>query len=519
MRFLVDHMLTNAASQFPDRDAVVFGERRISYAQFDQCVTRCANRLVESGLKRGDRVGVLLQPGLNLPIWIFAVIRAGGVVVPIHHSLFPEQVRHILSDCAAYGLITDSHRHEQLAEVIVALNVVSLIDNEPTVSSACDSESSFESTDFLRPIGCDLAAILYTSGSTGRPKGVMLSHANIIAGAEIVADYLSLSHEDRILGALPLSFDAGLNQLTSAVSCGATIVMVAFRFGRDIVQALEKERITGLAAVPPLWNLLSQRSSGLHRIDLPALRYITNTGGALPSHVLDELRDALPGVEVYLMYGLTEAFRSTYLPPQDLDRKPGSIGKAIPNTEIIVVNDEGKRCQPGEIGELVHRGPTVSLGYWGRPELSRQVLRPNPFASDQCDSVEQVVYSGDLVRMDDEGYLFFVGRRDNQIKSAGFRISPNEVEQVLCESPEVQQAAVVGVPNEVLGQHLEAFVTRSGQQIINESCLIGFCGERLPRHMIPKRIHCIDVLPMTSSGKIDYPSLARQAIDQGVGCE
>jgi acyl-CoA synthetase (AMP-forming)/AMP-acid ligase II len=244
----------------------------------------------------------------------------------------------------------------------------------------------------------DVAAILYTSGSTGKPKGVMLSHANVMAGASIVSDYLNISPTDRILAALPFSFDAGLNQLTTAMQQGSTLVLIKFLFAREIVHMLETEKITGLAGVPPLWSLLSQPSSQLHQKRPSALRYITNTGGALPQHVLASLRQALPETQVFLMYGLTEAFRSTYLPPDELDRRPGSMGKAIPNTEIMLINEHGQRCGPGEIGELVHHGPTVSMGYWGQPELTNKVLRPHPFPTDGISPGERVCYSGDLVK-------------------------------------------------------------------------------------------------------------------------
>jgi acyl-CoA synthetase (AMP-forming)/AMP-acid ligase II len=273
---------------------------------------------------------------------------------------------------------------------------------------------------------------------------------------------------------------------------------------------LAKERITGLAGVPTLWNLLAQPNSTLDKTLLPYLRYITNTGGAMPQTVLGILRKTLPTTKIFLMYGLTEAFRSTYLPPEELDRRPTSMGRAIPNTEILVVNEEGRPCKPGEVGELVHRGPTVSMGYWGLPELTAKVLRPHPFLPPGLGDREKVCYSGDLVKMDEEGFLYFVGRRDTMIKSSGFRISPTEVEEVLYSSGNLRGAAVIGIPDEVLGQAIKAFVVLREGKTVDPDELIIYCSQKLPRYMVPKTIELIADLPKTSSGKVDYPALRRR---------
>jgi acyl-CoA synthetase (AMP-forming)/AMP-acid ligase II len=359
-------------------------------------------------------------------------------------------------------------------------------------------------------ISKDLAAILYTSGSTGRPKGVMLSHANVMAGATIVASYLGITERERILAILPFSFDAGLNQLTTSFQQGATLVLMTFTFAREIVQTLLREQITGLAGVPTLWSLLAQPSSTLSKQPLPDLRYITNTGGAMPQPVLKILRDALPATRIFLMYGLTEAFRSTYLPPEELDRRPTSMGRAIPDTEILVLREDGSRCQPGEIGELVHRGPTVSMGYWGRPEDTERVLRPNPLLAAELGDCERVCYSGDLVKMDEDGFLYFVGRRDTMIKSSGFRVSPTEVEDALFKTGKIRGAAVIGVPDDILGQAIKAFVVLRDGERIQADQLISACAERLPRYMLPKMVEVLEELPKTSSGKVDYPALRRR---------
>ncbi len=333
MHYLVHHMLRNSALRDADHEALVGGDQRLTYADMVRQVAALAGGLRELGINRGDRVAIFLRPGVSLPLAIFAVSQADGVFVPIHHGLFPEQVAHILRDSGAKALITDPGRWESLGEILPttpALEFAVLdgqIDDVQIADGQLEATSPRPTHDFAtlcdQPFGdgqerCiekDLAAILYTSGSTGRPKGVMLSHANVLAGAEIVAEYLSINQHDRLLAALPFSFDAGLNQLTTAVLKGATTVMIEFRFGRDIVRKLIEEKITALAGVPSLWSLLAQPSSGLGKQPVDHLRYITNTGGAMPQNALAQLREWLPTTEVFLMYGLTEAFRSTYLPP------------------------------------------------------------------------------------------------------------------------------------------------------------------------------------------------------------
>jgi acyl-CoA ligase (AMP-forming) (exosortase A-associated) len=518
-------MLRASAEQYPQHEAIVHGAARQSYLELWQTVQGIAHGLRAAGVKRGDRVGVLLEPSLPLVQSLMAVSAAGAAFVPIHPGLFPEQVEHIVRDCGMRLLITDGSRVAKLREalsrcpalggVVCAgsmpteygeLNLHSFDGLATTAASAIERDTCIES---------DLAAILYTSGSTGQPKGVMLTHRNVLAGAEIVAEYLHITHDDRTLAVLPFSFDAGLNQLMTALHTGATCVLLKFLFAKEIVAALAKEKITGLAGVPSLWNLLTQDHSKLPETPLPALRYITNTGGAMPLSTLARLRDALPTTQVYLMYGLTEAFRSTYLPPEELERRPTSMGKAIPNTEISVLREDGTKCEPGEIGELVHRGPTVTLGYWNQPELTAQVLRPNPLAAPQLGEPDTVCYSGDLVKTDEEGFLYFVGRRDNQIKSSGFRISPNEVEAALLRCGEVHEAAVIGIPDEMLGQSILAYLVPRDGGLVEPEHVLEAVADLLPRHMVPKEVVVVDKLPHTSSGKIDYPQLRKRASETG----
>jgi len=521
MDFLFHHMLRASTSRYPDKEALVHGAQRLTYAEVSARVAGLASGLRAAGLKRGERVGIYLEPSIAQVISIFGVSQAGGVFVPANTVLFPDQVAHIAHDCGISALITTASRMDTLLpafEQVRSLRFLVIVaeSGEPVKAQLAvhdfDAMTKVVSANELPDWGIekDLAAILYTSGSTGKPKGVMLSHANIMAGATIVSTYLGITHSDRILAVLPFSFDAGLNQLTTCFQQGGTLVLIHFVFAKQIVDALVKERITGLAGVPTVWSLLTQPTSTLHKNTPPALRYITNTGGAMPQNVLAALRKALPRTNVVLMYGLTEAFRSTYLPPEELDRRPTSMGKAIPDTEILVLNDQGQLCKPGEVGELVHRGPTVSMGYWGNREATDRVLRPNPLLPAELGDVERVCYSGDWVRMDEDGFLYYVGRRDAMIKSSGIRISPTEVEEVVFQSGRIRHAAAIGVPDEVSGQLVKIFVVGRDGEAVDTAAILAFCEENMPRHMVPKFIEVLEELPKTSSGKIDYPALRRR---------
>jgi acyl-CoA ligase (AMP-forming) (exosortase A-associated) len=523
MDCLIHHMLRASASRFPDKEALVDKETRLSYETAAQQVLGLAEGLRVAGMRRGDRVGIYLETSVLQALSIFGISQAGGVFVPINNVLFPEQVAHIAADCQMKGLITTRDRLGFLSNILRNIPSLEFVVVTGDGRGAEISQTTFELSELFGlvaqgnwrdwTIGKDLAAILYTSGSTGKPKGVMLSHSQVMAGSSIVSDYLRITHQDRVIGVLPLSFDAGLNQLMTAIQQGGTYVPMTFTFAREIVKTLERERITGMAGVPTLWSLISQANSTLAKTQLPRLRYITNTGGRMPQTVLADLRRLLPTTEIFLMYGLTEAFRSTYLPPDELDRRPDSMGKAIPDTEIMVINEKGERCQTGEVGELVHRGPTVSLGYWGLPELTARVLRPHPFAPPELGDSEKVCYSGDLVRMDGEGYLYFIGRRDNMIKCSGFRVSPTEVEEVLFESGKVREVGVIGIPDPVLGQAIKAVVVPREDSTVSPAELTAHCAARLPRYMVPKIVILLDSLPKTSSGKVDYPALQKSMVE------
>lgn len=520
MDFLIWHLLRDSSRRTPGKEALVHGNERLSYADVSRRCAGLATGLRSRGMRRGDRIGIYLEASVAQVLSIFGVSQGDGVYVPINAALRPDQVMHIARDCAMKGLVTTEGKLTSLAEVLTqipSLEFVIVVGGNETPNSPLPTES-FEKMCLTEPpfpwpeksIDKDLAAILYTSGSTGKPKGVMLSHANVVSGSRIVSTYLGITDSERILAVLPFSFDAGMNQLITAFEKGATLVLINFVFARDIVRMLIAERITGLAGVPTLWNLFTQSNSTASKQPFPDLRYITNTGGAMPQTVLKTLRELLPATRIFLMYGLTEAFRSTYLPPEELDRRPTSMGRAIPDTEILVLNDKSEICKPGEVGELVHRGPTVSMGYWNRPEDTARALRPNPLLAPELGDCERVCYSGDLVKMDEEGFLYFVGRRDTMIKSSGFRISPSEVEEVLFQSQMIRGAAVIGIPDDILGQTIKAFVVPRNGSVLEPEALLAHCADKMPRYMVPKTIEVLDELPKTSSGKVDYPALRRR---------
>jgi acyl-CoA ligase (AMP-forming) (exosortase A-associated) len=360
-----------------------------------------------------------------------------------------------------------------------------------------------------RVVDEDMVSILYTSGSTGRPKGVVLSHRNMVAGAKSVAQYLENRASDTLLAALPLSFDAGFSQLTTAFHVGARVVLLNYLLPKDVLNAVVRERVTGLTAVPPLWIQLTQLKWPDTVTD--HLRYIANTGGRMPLDTLKALRTALPRTKPYLMYGLTEAFRATYLPPKEVDRRPDSIGSAIPNSEVLVLRDDGTACAPNEPGELVQRGALVAMGYWNDKEKTAERFKPLPGRESGLVCPEIAVFSGDTVRMDEDGFLYFIGRRDEMIKTSGYRISPTEIEEVIYATQRVGECAAFGVEHPSLGQAVVLVVTPRDGEVLDEQWLLAECRARMPVYMVPAKIDVrAGSLPRNPNGKIDRKQLSTE---------
>lgn len=522
MATLFHDLLLSTADCNPDRIALRFKGSVITYGALAELTDRVAAGLQGLGLKRLDRVGVYLPKTVETVAAFFGITRAQGVFVPVNPLLKAEQVGYIVRNCDVRVLVTSRDRW---AEVRANLSDKHTVERVVLVDTAGSSGPEISWADLVasapgvvnlsRPvIDIDMAAILYTSGSTGKPKGVVLSHRNLITGAVSVSTYLENHVDDRLLAVLPFSFDYGLSQVTTAFRVGASVTLMDYLFPRDVVRAIEADRITGLAAVPPVWIQL---------VDLawPAsitehLRYITNSGGRMPRATLDKLRASLPKTKPFLMYGLTEAFRGTYLPPEEVDRRPDSMGKAIPNAEILVVRPDGTPCDPDEPGELVQRGSLVALGYWNDPEKTAERFKPLPGQRNELPITEFAVWSGDTVRMDAEGFLYFVGRRDEMIKTSGYRVSPTEVEEVVYASGLVGDAVAFGAPHPTLGEAIVVVASPAESSSSNSAGdgrgakLLSYCKQRMPNFMVPSHIAWLSILPRNPNGKFDRPALAAQ---------
>ncbi|QGZ40572.1 acyl-CoA ligase (AMP-forming) (exosortase A-associated) [Pseudoduganella flava] len=520
MSDLIHDFIFRSAQRTPAAEALVHGNRRVDYAGLAGLVRRSAAALLASGLERGERVAVYMEKNVENVAAMFGAAAAGGVFVPVNPLLKPEQVAYILADCNVRVLVTTVDRLRLLAGVLPSCRDLRLViavgaqDTAPAVPwlevQAWDDALARARPDEAMPhraIDTDMAAILYTSGSTGKPKGVVLSHRNMVAGAQSVAGYLENTPQDRILAVLPLSFDYGLSQLTTSFHVGATAVLINHLLPRDVLNAVVAERITGLAAVPPLWIQLAP-------LPWPAdctLRYLTNSGGAMQRPTLDALRLALPNARPFLMYGLTEAFRSTYLPPEELERRPDSMGKAIPNAEVMVLRPDGSECAPHEPGELVHRGALVSLGYWNDPAKTAERFKPIGARHYGLPLTELAVWSGDTVRRDEEGFLYFISRNDEMIKTSGYRVSPTEVEEVVYAREHVAEAAAIGAAHPALGQAIVVIAYPRDGAALTASDLLAACKPHLPAYMLPQKIVIAAApLPRNPNGKIDRKLLATQ---------
>jgi amino acid adenylation domain-containing protein len=504
MRLLQDFLETTA-QRLPDKVAVVCGELRWSYRDIDDQADRLARGLAERGLNRGDRVVIYLGNTIEAVVALFAVLKAGAVFVMVNRSTKARKLAYILSDSRAAWLIADDRTpltelgaelkdaHGGFAGAIVCGGGELLEGLGRPVVPWCDAVADGPGRLPRSCIDLDLACLIYTSGTTGEPKGVMCDHGNMMFVSASIAEYLENREDDVVLNVLPLAFGYGLYQLLVSFRVGGTLVLEnSFAFPAAILERMQQERVTGLAGVPTVFSMLLQLDSG--RFDLTGLRYLTNAGAALPPSHLLELHRRFAGVKVYSMYGLTEAVRALYLPPEWIERKPDSVGVAIPGTEVWL-EDGGRRLGPGEVGELVVRGRHVMRGYWNAPELTAVRFRPGAMAG------ERLCYTGDLFRTDDAGFFYFVGRQDDIIKSRGEKVAPREVESVLHALAGVTEAAVIGVADPVLGQAVKACIVRHDGELSQREVL-AHCRANLEDFMVPKYVEFLDALPKSPSGKV-----------------
>lgn len=503
---LVHDFLQNSAATRPDKVALICGGKRYTYAQIEEMANRLANGLIRAGVKRGDRVGIYLNNSVELVIGIFGILKANAVFVVVNRIMKPEKLVAILNNCQATALLADARAIGQgtgdaILNEVQTVKAVIACGPAPQANGhgRCLSFQHILSAErdevpTRQNIDLDLACLIYTSGTTGESKGVMSDHSNVVFVTKSIATYLKNSEQDIVMNVLPLAFSYGLYQLTAMFAVGGTLVLEqSFAFPDVVLEQMARERVTGFAGVPTIYAMLL--SMDLTKFDLSSLRYLTNAAAGLPLEHVKRLRQTFPGADLYLMHGLTEVARTMYLPPDQTDRIPGSSGIAIPGTELWVEGENGQRLGPGEVGELVVRGRNVMRGYWNAPELTAQRFREGPNPG------ERVCYSGDLFRTDGEGYFYFVSRKDDIIKSRGEKVAPREVENVLYAITGVLEAAVVGIPDPMLGEAVKAFIVAPGMTL-TESDVISHCKSRLEEFMVPRAVEFRAELPKTASGKI-----------------
>jgi acyl-CoA ligase (AMP-forming) (exosortase A-associated) len=509
-KFALHHLLHNSAEREPERAVIVEGHDEHTYEELESRSDALCAALIEEGVHKGERVGIYMEKSWEATVAILAASKAGAAFVNVNPVLKPSQVSYIIRDCEIRAMVGDSDKLASLEDENIEVAFYKGEEAPGTLQgSVLDLEEVFRMGGRAKRevLETDLGGILYTSGSTGMPKGVSLSQRNIVASA-LMPTYLENNAEDRILSALPFSFDYGLNQLTTVLEAGATLYLQRLRLPGDLLKNLREHRITGVAGVPPLWTLLLRGRKALEEQPLEELRYIANSGGQIPQANLDELRRLLPHTKIFLMYGQTESFRSTYLPYEELDRGSECIGKPLLNTEILILNDSGEECAPGEVGHLIHRGPTVTLGYWNKQEQTREVFRPHPFSPPELADSERVVYSGDLARRDEEGYIYFVSRESQLLKPQGYRLGPEEVENLLTSSEYVHEACAFGLPDREAGEQVVAVISlKNGRGEESLESIREFCVQNAPPYMVPKKIEVWDELPKTASGKLNRPEI------------
>jgi amino acid adenylation domain-containing protein len=505
---LLHDYLIESAKRLPDKEALVAQGQRLSYAEIDARSNALANTLVARGIGRGDRVMIFADNTVETVVSFWAALKADAVSVIVNPLTKTDKLEYLLNDSRATAFITDAHighvygpalKTAKHLKVVIVSGKLPSTDGVLPFAAALDAERAHPPT--RRNIDVDLAAIIYTSGSTGEPKGVMLTHRNMLTAATSISTYLENVEDDVILGVLPLAFDYGLYQMIMAFRMGARLVLErSFTFPGQVLSLMVKERVTGFPGVPTIFATIAGLKS-MAQYDLSSIRYVTNTAAALPVKHITMLRDLFPTARIYSMYGLTECKRCTYLPHRDIDRKPESVGIAIPNTELWIVDEDGNKLGPNQVGQLVIRGATVMKGYWEKPEATAKKLKPGPLPG------EMVLWTGDYCRLDDEGYLYFVARMDDVIKSRGEKVAPKEVENALTNISGVRETAVIGVPDDLLGQAVKAFVVLDPGVSLDEKSLQKECQKRLESFMVPKYIEIVAELPKTTTGKIKKTDL------------
>lgn len=516
---LLHDSLTSSVQKHPDKTAVVTATERVTYAELHSRALRFAALLQSRGVRRGDRVAIFLENSVDTVVGIYGTLYAGAAFIVVNPQTKEDKLRYVLADSGAVAVLTEGRLSRLVVgimtdegSVLTTLKTVVLADGAaPEITPAAGADPQFAvlelaaaSPEVVVPPGTiplDLAALVYTSGSTGNPKGVMLSHQNMVFAQGSLVEYLRLDETDRILNVLPLAFDYGLYQALMTVHLGATLVLErTFAFPAAIVNRVVDEGVTVFPGVPTVFATLL----GLHRnapISMPSVRRFTNTAAHLPDEYVPGLLEMSPGALVYKMYGLTECKRVCYLEPELVLGKPSSVGKAIPGTETYILGEDGEPVEPGATGILYVRGPHVMMGYWNLPDATEHMLKPGKYPG------ERVLCTHDHFRYDADGFLYFMGRSDDIIKSRGEKVSPVEVENALASVPGVREAAVIGVPDDLLGQAVRAYVVLHEGVNYSETQFKREAMSRLEGFMVPRDVLFVDDLPKTATGKVRKKSL------------
>lgn len=503
---LLQHFLDSSAERFPEKVAIQDGAKSVTYSALQSRAKAVAVGLQTLSPARGERVGIYLDKGIDQVTAILAVLYADKAFVLMNAALHQKQLEYITRDCQITTLITSGELEKNVGGYAERLVKADEFDSMASVHADVEP--------VCVAITDDVSNIIYTSGSTGTPKGVVITHRNLVDTARSSTQHIGVQEDERILCMVPLNFDYGLNQLTSTLYKGCTLILYKYVLPNALLQTLVDLRITGLPALPPIWaSVFNPKLARIEpdKYDLSALRYILNTGAKLPVPLVKKVRETFPAARLFLMYGFTEGFRSTFLDPSEVDRIPESIGKALPNVHLEVVNDKGEICEPEEIGELIHRGVGVTRGYWNSPELTAKVFRQSPLIP-AGQYLDTVVYSGDLVKKDKDGFIYYVGRRDHQIKTGGYRVSPTEVEALVLECAGVSEVVVFGLEDPSLGQKIRALVTVSAE--ISSRDVIHHCKASAPYYLVPKEVFILPEFARTANGKIDRPKAVEDSKTQ-----
>lgn len=514
---LVNEFLERSAERLPDKIALICEDKRLTFSEIEDLTNRLANAMLDEGFEKQDRIAAFIENSVELVVSIFAASKSGGIFLIINPLVKAKKIEYILNDSQAKILITDTKRFKEILRVLPNcpnLKTIVITDYNPkekeTFQNADKKVISYKETvknsrsnrPPKRCIDIDLASLIYTSGSTGDPKGVMLTHLNMVSAANSIIQYLENVEEDIIINVFPLSFDYGLYQVLMSIKFGGTLVLEkSFFYPYKMIDLIIKERVTVFPVVPTIAAVLLKLAD-LGKHEFSSVRCVTNTAQAMPPKYFFQLQKIFSHAKIYSMYGLTECKRVSYLPPEELENRPTSVGKAMPNTEVYIVDSYGNKIiEPGKIGELVVRGANVMKGYWNLPRETDRVLRPGPLPS------EKVLYTGDLFKMDEEGYLYFISRKDDIMKIAGALASPKEIENALYEIDDVVEAAVVGVKDEILGQVAKAFVVLKKGSTLLEEDVRRHCSRSIEKFMVPKYIEILDELPKSSHGKVSRKDL------------